>query len=42
MIHAIAVVVFPEFQLLDAAGPISAFEAAGREAAPRAYVASAS
>jgi len=37
MIQTIAVVVFPEFQLLDAAGPISAFELAGREAPPSPY-----
>ena len=30
MTRRIAVVVFPDFQLLDAAGPISAFEIAGR------------
>ena len=37
MLHTIAVVVFPEFQLLDAAGPIAAFELAGREAPPSPY-----
>jgi transcriptional regulator GlxA family with amidase domain len=37
MIHTVAVVVFPEFQLLDAAGPISAFDLAGREAPPSPY-----
>ncbi|HEX3699644.1 MAG TPA: GlxA family transcriptional regulator [Phenylobacterium sp.] len=31
MTRRIAVVVFPDFQLLDAAGPISAFEIAGRQ-----------
>ena len=31
MSRAIAIVIFPEFQLLDAAGPIAAFELAGRE-----------
>jgi transcriptional regulator GlxA family with amidase domain len=31
MSRTIAVVIFPEFQLLDAAGPIAAFELAGRE-----------
>ena len=30
MIRTIAVLIFPEFQLLDAAGPITVFEAAGR------------
>ena len=33
----IAVLIFPDFQLLDAAGPIAAFEAAGRETSPPAY-----
>lgn len=33
----IAVLIFPDFQLLDAAGPLTAFEAAGRETAPHAY-----
>jgi transcriptional regulator GlxA family with amidase domain len=32
MPHSVAVLVFPGFQLLDAAGPIAAFEAAGRYA----------
>jgi len=31
MTRTVAVVIFPEFQLLDAAGPITAFELAGRE-----------
>src|ERR1700722_8265099 len=31
MTRTIAILIFPDFQLLDAAGPISAFEAAGRE-----------
>ena len=31
---AIGIVIFPDFQLLDAAGPIAAFEAAGRIAPP--------
>lgn len=33
----VAVLIFPDFQLLDAAGPITVFEAAGRETAPPAY-----
>jgi transcriptional regulator GlxA family with amidase domain len=33
----VAVLIFPDFQLLDAAGPITAFEAAGHETAPPAY-----
>lgn len=37
MHRAIAVVIFPEFQLLDAAGPIAAFELAGRESPPSPY-----
>jgi transcriptional regulator GlxA family with amidase domain len=37
MTRDIAVLVFPDFQLLDAAGPIAAFEAAGREASAPAY-----
>jgi transcriptional regulator GlxA family with amidase domain len=37
MPRTIAIVVFPEFQLLDAAGPIAAFELAGREAPPSPY-----
>jgi transcriptional regulator GlxA family with amidase domain len=32
MLRRIAVLIFPEFQLLDAAGPIAAFEIAGRYA----------
>ncbi|HEY1798934.1 MAG TPA: GlxA family transcriptional regulator [Stellaceae bacterium] len=31
MTRTIAILIFPEFQLLDAAGPIAAFEAGGRE-----------
>ncbi len=31
MTHTIAFLIFPDFQLLDAAGPISVFETAGRE-----------
>jgi transcriptional regulator GlxA family with amidase domain len=37
MPRLIAVLIFPGFQLLDAAGPISVFEVAGREAFPSAY-----
>ena len=35
--RTIAVVLFPDFQLLDAAGPIAAFELAGREMDEQAY-----
>ncbi|HXP04565.1 MAG TPA: GlxA family transcriptional regulator [Stellaceae bacterium] len=35
--RTIAVLIFPDFQLLDAAGPITAFEAAGHATAPPAY-----
>ena len=34
MTRTTAILVFPEFQLLDAAGPVAAFEAAGRGAEP--------
>ncbi len=37
MPQTVAVLIFPDFQLLDAAGPITVFEAAGRETAPPAY-----
>src|SRR3954453_22045592 len=37
MSRTVAVVIFPEFQLLDAAGPIAAFELAGREMGSQAY-----
>jgi transcriptional regulator GlxA family with amidase domain len=37
MPRTVGLVVFPDFQLLDAAGPISAFELAGREAGSQAY-----
>ena len=37
MTRAIAILVFPDFQLLDAAGPITTFEEAAREAKPPAY-----
>ena len=30
MTRKLAVVIFPDFQILDAAGPIAAFEIAGR------------
>ena len=35
--RAIAILIFPRFQLLDAAGPIAAFEVAGRDAGAPAY-----
>jgi transcriptional regulator GlxA family with amidase domain len=37
MPRTVAVLIFPDFQLLDAAGPIAAFEVAARQAAPPAY-----
>jgi transcriptional regulator GlxA family with amidase domain len=37
MPRTIAIVIFPGFQLLDAAGPIAAFELAGRESARPPY-----
>jgi transcriptional regulator GlxA family with amidase domain len=37
MPRTIGVLIFPDFQLLDAAGPITVFEAAGRETATPAY-----
>jgi transcriptional regulator GlxA family with amidase domain len=37
MPRTIGVLIFPRFQLLDAAGPIAVFEAAGREAPRPAY-----
>jgi transcriptional regulator GlxA family with amidase domain len=37
MTRNISVLVFPDFQLLDAAGPLSVFEIAGREAGSPAY-----
>ena len=37
MPRTVAVLIFPQFQLLDAAGPITVFEAAGLDAAPPAY-----
>jgi len=33
----VAILIFPGFQLLDAAGPITAFEASGREMVPAPY-----
>jgi transcriptional regulator GlxA family with amidase domain len=35
--RTIAVLIFPDFQLLDAAGPIAAFEAGSRQLQPPAY-----
>jgi transcriptional regulator GlxA family with amidase domain len=35
--RTVAVLIFPDFQLLDAAGPITAFQAASYETAPHAY-----
>ncbi|HVH76355.1 MAG TPA: GlxA family transcriptional regulator [Stellaceae bacterium] len=37
MTRTIGILIFPDFQLLDAAGPIAAFEMAARESAPCAY-----
>jgi transcriptional regulator GlxA family with amidase domain len=37
MTRNIEILVFPDFQLLDAAGPATAFEAASRERVPSAY-----
>jgi transcriptional regulator GlxA family with amidase domain len=37
MIRKIEILVFPDFQLLDAAGPVTAFEAASRERMSPAY-----
>jgi len=37
MPHTVAVLIFPDFQLLDAAGPLTVFEVAGRETASPAY-----
>src|SRR5215813_3307060 len=37
MTRTIAFLIFPDFQLLDAAGPISAFEIAARMTDPPAY-----
>jgi transcriptional regulator GlxA family with amidase domain len=35
--RTIGVLIFPDFQLLDAAGPIAVFDTAAREATPRCY-----
>ena len=37
MVHTIGIFVVPNFQLLDAAGPIAAFELASRDTSPPAY-----
>src|SRR4051812_40513404 len=37
MPRTIGLLIFPDFQLLDAAGPLAAFEVAARHAAPSAY-----
>jgi transcriptional regulator GlxA family with amidase domain len=37
MLRPIGILIFPDFQLLDATGPITVFEVAGREASPSAY-----
>jgi transcriptional regulator GlxA family with amidase domain len=37
MTRAIGILIFPDFQLLDAAGPLAAFEVAARGTAPSAY-----
>jgi transcriptional regulator GlxA family with amidase domain len=37
MVHHVAVVIFPDFQILDAAGPIAALEVAGRGEDSPAY-----
>lgn len=37
MTHTVGILIFPDFQLLDAAGPIAVFEAAGREVSHSAY-----
>ena len=37
MTRTIGILVFPDFQLLDAAGPITAFELANRETDSSAY-----
>lgn len=37
MPRTIGVLIFPQFQLLDATGPIAAFEVAGRETVPATY-----
>src|SRR5215472_15460481 len=35
--RSVAILIFPKFQLLDAAGPIAAFEAGARQRQPAAY-----
>ncbi|HML12607.1 MAG TPA: GlxA family transcriptional regulator [Xanthobacteraceae bacterium] len=37
MPRTVGILIFPQFQLLDAAGPITVFEAAGREGKPPRY-----
>jgi transcriptional regulator GlxA family with amidase domain len=37
MTRTIGILIFPRFQLLDAAGPLGAFEVAARDTAPSAY-----
>ena len=37
MPRTVGILIFPRFQLLDAAGPITVFETAGRETAPPSY-----
>jgi transcriptional regulator GlxA family with amidase domain len=37
MQRLIGILIFPDFQLLDATGPITVFEVAGRETSPSAY-----
>jgi transcriptional regulator GlxA family with amidase domain len=37
MTRTIAILIFPDFQLLDAAGPLAIFEVAGRQSTPKAY-----
>jgi transcriptional regulator GlxA family with amidase domain len=37
MTRTIGILIFPDFQLLDAAGPLAALEVAGRQSTPKAY-----
>jgi len=37
MLRTISVLIFPDFQLLDAAGPIAVFDTAARECTPPPY-----
>jgi transcriptional regulator GlxA family with amidase domain len=37
MTRTIGILIFPDFQLLDAAGPLAAFEVAARQSTPKAY-----